>query len=385
MRQEEARALGAGVKDGFGFGGPEGGASTGGGSSGAAPGTGAGGGRPILGFLYRYTVGTLLSGADDAPSGAGDGQEGEGGRGPSASSAAQVGKAAGAGAAAPSFLSHLPIGGGGRGHTGTWNYTLAAEAEIQEEEIPGGSGAGAAAAAAGGASSDGSLLAGFDLLRHARSGREVVTLFASMCLATLRLREMVEALLLLGSNDPQRIPYPSLQAWVATGGGSSNPKRWQHHSSASTPWPWARFGDTAVEVVLDSFLAIREQFPATASASAAAAEAFSVATAGRASATSTRRKGECSAEERLAVLGRVCVELRDYECLLALGTFLRDERAVAAALRRGKVWPREYRAMFLDDRMEAAGPQVKAFVDHCTAVAVVPPTVQAAGGEKTTA
>jgi hypothetical protein len=325
-------------------------------------------------------VGTLLSGPGEdaaAPSGAGGGEEGFANR--SSSAAAEA-----APRAAPSYLNHLPTGGsaaaaggGGRGHTGTWTSSLAAEAEIQEEEIPGAVGT---AAAAGAVSSEGGALAGFDLLRHARSGREVVALFASMCLATLRLRELVDALLLLGGNDPQRVPYPSLQPWAARSdgrgsgsnsgsGGAAISKKWQQHSTASAHLPWARFGETAAEVVLDSYLAIREQFPAPAAAVRAGARAGG------------RRKGECSVEERLAVLGRVSVELRDYESLLALGTFLRDERTVAAALRRGKLWPQEYRAIFLDERMEAGGPAIKAFVDRCTAVVVPAPAAVASARE----
>jgi hypothetical protein len=43
------------------------------------------------------------------------------------------------------------------------------------------------------------------LCRYARSGREVLGLWASMCIATLRLRDLVHVLLLLGSNDPAQV------------------------------------------------------------------------------------------------------------------------------------------------------------------------------------
>lgn len=377
VRQEEARALGFTLDS-----------SSGGGGSGAPA-----GGRPILGFLYRYTVGTLVGTGAAIPGADGDG--GNPSPPPSLGAAGASGQPSGG---TSSYLAHLPTGGstataagsggGEGGHTGTWTSSIAAEAEIQAEEI--GTPGGGATAAEGG----GGLLAGFDLLRHARSGGEVLTLFCSMCLATLRLREMVDALLLLGGQDPSRAPYPSLQPWAAragaaagaAAGGNASAKsgKWQQHAAASAQWPWARFGETAGEVVLDTFLAIREQFPTASSSSSFSSSGTSAVAAAAAAAVqgpgARRGKGgECSAEERLAVLGRVCVELRDFECLLALGTFLRDARTVAAALKRGKLWPREYRALFLDERMEAGGPAVKAFVDRCTSVTA--PATGAAAAE----
>jgi hypothetical protein len=189
-----------------------------------------------------------------------------------------------------------------------------------------------------------------------------------MCLATLRLRELVDALLLLGSGDPRNVPYPSLVPWM----NRSGDKKWQQHALSSSHWPWARF-EAPGEVVLDTFLAISEQFnPSSASAAAAAAAAGS-----------SHRRRECTMEERLSILGRVCVELRDYECLLALGTFSKDAKTVAAALRRSKLSTKEYRTIFLDQRMEAGGALLKAFVEKCTVMPVVAvvPAAAAQGGE----
>ena len=229
-------------------------------------------------------------------------------------------------------------------------------------------------------SSSSSSLADFDLLRHAGSGTEVLTLFASMCLATLRLRELVDALLLLGGGDPRRVPFPSLQPWMTRGPTSSSSsssssaghaKMWQQHAWSSSQWPWARF-EAPSEVVLDTFLAIREQF-ATASPSAAAAAAAAATTV---AGGSGGRKKACTVDERLSILGRVCVELRDYECLLALGTFSKDGTTVTAALKRNKLRVAEYRTMFLDEGMEAGGVTVKEFVEKTTApLLVVKPVV----------
>jgi hypothetical protein len=113
--------------------------------------------------------------------------------------------------------------------------------------------------------------------------------------------------------------------------------------------------------VLDTFLAIREQF-ATASPSAAAAAATAAA-AMTAAGGSGGRKRACTVEERLSILGRVCVELRDYECLLALGTFSKDGVTVMAALKRSKLRIAEYRTMFLDEGMEVGGVVLKEFVE----------------------
>lgn len=225
-------------------------------------------------------------------------------------------------------------------------------------------------------------MADFDLLRNAGSGTEVLTLFASMCLATLRLQELVDALLLLGGGDPRRVPFPSLQPWMSRGPTSSsssssfnnsagNAKKWQQHAWSSSQWPWARF-EAPSEVVLDTFLAIREQF-ATASPSAAAAAAAAATTAP--GGTGARKKA-CTVDERLSILGRVCVELRDYECLLALGTFSKDGTTVTAALKRSKMRIAEYRTMFLNEGMEAGGVTVKEFVEKTTApLLVVKPVV----------
>lgn len=118
---------------------------------------------------------------------------------------------------------------------------------------------------------------------------------------------------------------------------------------------------------MDTFLAIREQF-ATASSSAAAAAATAATTA--AGETGGRKKAY-TVEERLSILGRVCVELRDYECLLAVGTFAKDGTTVTAALKRSKLRIAEYRTIFLDEGMEAGGMAVKEFVEKSTAPLLV--------------
>lgn len=209
-----------------------------------------------------------------------------------------------------------------------------------------------------------SAMADFDVLQHADSGVEVLTLFASMCLATLRLREVVDALLLLGGGDPRRVPFPTLQPWMkaessmSTGynarhkEGGEGSSKWQQHATSSSLWPWARF-EAPKDIVLDTFLAICEQF-LTSTPSTSATGAFS------------GKKWSCTPEECLAVFGRVCVELRDYECLLALGTFSKDTTTVTAALKRSTIRVAEYRRTFLDDRMEAGGLSVKEFVQNCT-------------------
>ncbi len=316
----------------------------GGGGGGGGMDTSTSGSGALMGLLYRATLGML-----GAPSGAG---------GNGSSSAAGVESSAAAATALPApnpnrpnaYLTHLP------GTVASMAATRGPYTWISEGDLA------VAAEKEGPASSS---LADFDLLRHAGSGAEVVTLFASLCLSTLRLRELVDVLLLLGGGDPRKVPFPSLQPWVSRSAGD---KKWQQHAWSSADWPWARF-EAPAEVVLDSFLAVREQFASSSPSAAAVAEAAATAATGR--------KRACTVEERLSVLGRVCVELRDYECLLALGTFCKDTTTVTAALRRSKVRLAEYRSMFLDEGMEAGGMAVKTFVDKVTGALIAAATAQA--------
>lgn len=330
-----------------------------------------GGSRSLVDLLYRATFGVL-----GAPSGAGSDVGGGGGqneKGLSSAPASRAGSVNPISRPLNEFLEHLPGtvasvgaargGGGGRG------YGWMSEPDAPESNP---------------SSSSSSSLADFDLLQHAGSGTEVLTLFASMCLATLRLRELVDSLLLLGGGDLRRVPFPSLQPWMSPGttsfsssasttnstGSRNDARKWQQHAWTSSQWPWARF-EAPSEVVLDTFLAIREQF-ATASPSGAAAAATAATTATE---ETGRRKKACTVEERLSILGRICVELRDYECLLAVGTFSKDVTTVTAALKRSKLRIAEYRTIFLDEGMEAGGVAVKDFVEKSTTPLLVVGTV----------
>lgn len=174
----------------------------------------------------------------------------------------------------------------------------------------------------------------FHLLRYAETGRDVVTLFCSLCLCTLRLKDLIDALLLLNKPDPLSVPYPSL-------------RRFPGHRLPDLPW--ARF-EAPTDILLDCFLAIREQFTDSTNATAALAPHHHHRHAPAAPSASS--SPHCGPEQRLGILQTICRELRDFECLLALGTFQKDADLVRQALSRGRVSPEEYCAIFLDDRLE---------------------------------
>jgi hypothetical protein len=165
----------------------------------------------------------------------------------------------------------------------------------------------------------------FHLLRYAQTGKDVVTIFCSLCLATLRLKDLVDALLLLDRPDMHHVPYPSLRPF-----GHRLPD-----------FPWARF-EAPCDILLDCFLAIREQFAGGDAAAAQTAAALGAHSRGN----------YCPLDQRLAILQAICRELRDFECLLALGTFMRDAGVVKHALHKGRVGVNEYASIFLDERLE---------------------------------
>lgn len=170
----------------------------------------------------------------------------------------------------------------------------------------------------------------FNILKYARGGKECLAAFSSMCLATLRLQDLVDVLLLLASHRVEDIPYPP-------------PLR---EPVASLDFPWAQLEEEGggAERIVDCYIALREQFSTTAAT------------------TSTSSRPEpLPIETKLKILARVCSIIKAYDCLAAIGTKTRDMDMIRMGLQGAGLGLQDYKAVFLDERHDIE-PFVRSFV-----------------------
>jgi len=167
---------------------------------------------------------------------------------------------------------------------------------------------------------------GFNILKHAHTGNECLTVFASMCLATLRLRDLVDVLLLLSHNQVKDIPYPSPI----------------HDPLASLDFPWTNHDDqNRADRILDCFVALREQFSTPHQ--------------------HHYRPETVSLDAKMAIIARVCINLRAHDCLVALGTWIKDPHLVMEGLPGTRLTLQDYKDLFSDERFDVED-SVQSFV-----------------------